>query len=140
MGFKNNISRGGTAEANSIVTKRVNEIEVDAGVVETKLNSLPFDSTGVKVDRNFDLNNFVVHNVPTPAASNHIANKGYVVSLIKKDCSGNIDAENKQIVNLALTPSADRDVVNFGYLNLYLPRRDILSDYHMQTKRICSLG
>ena len=54
MGFINNISRGGTAEANSIVTKRVNEIEVDVGVVETKIISLPFDSTGVKMDRNFD--------------------------------------------------------------------------------------
>ena len=84
MGFINNTSRGGTAEANSIVTQRVNEIEVDVGVVETKLNSLPFDSTGVKVDKNFDLNNFVVDNVPTPAASNHIANKGYVESWIKK--------------------------------------------------------
>ena len=77
MGFINNISRGGTAEAISIVTKRVDEIEVDVGVVETKLNSLPFDSTGVKVDSNFDLNDFVVDNVPTPAASNLIANKGY---------------------------------------------------------------
>ena len=78
MGFINSISRGGTAEAKSIVTKRVNEIEVDVGVVETKLYSLPIDSTGVKVDRNFDINNFVVDNVPTPAASNHIANEGYV--------------------------------------------------------------
>ena len=143
MGFINNISRGGTAEANSIVTERVTEIEVDVGVVQTKLNSLPFDSTGVKVDRNFDLNNFVVDNVPTPAASNHIANKGYVESWIKKDGSGNIDAENKKIINLALTPSTDRDVVSFGFLNHYLPRLvygDISSDYHMQTKRICSLG
>ena len=143
MGFMNNITGGSTAEANSIVTQRVNEIEVDVGVVETKLNSLPFDSTGVKVDRNFDLNNFVVDNVPTPAASNHIANKGYVKSWIKKDGSGNIDAENEKIINLALTPSADRDVVSFGFLNLYLPRifyGDISSDYHMQTKRICSLG
>ena len=143
MGFINNISRGGTAEANAIVTQRVDEIEVDVGVVETKLNSLPFDSTGVKVDKNFDLNNFVVTNVPTPAASNHIANKGYVESWIKKDGSGNIDAENKKIINLALTPSANRDVVSFGFLNLYLPRTvygDISSDYHMQTKRICSLG
>ena len=140
MGFINNISRGGTAEANSIVTQRVNEIEVDFRVVETKLNSLPFDSTGVKVDRHFDLNNFVVDNVPTPTASNHIANKGYVEIWIIKDGSGNIDVENKKIINLALTPSADRDVVSFGFLNLYLPRLvygDISSDYHMQTKRIC---
>ena len=78
MGFINNISRGGTAEANSIVSQRVDESEVDVGVVETKLNSLLFDSTGVKEDRNFDSNNFVVDNVPTPVASNHIANKGYV--------------------------------------------------------------
>ena len=41
MGFINNISRGGPAEANSIVTQRVDKIEVDVGVVETKLNSLP---------------------------------------------------------------------------------------------------
>ena len=143
MGFINNISRGGTAEANSIVTQRVNEIEVDVAVVETKLNSLPFKSTGVKVDGNFDLNNFEVDNVPTPAASNHIANKGYVESWIKKDGSGNLDAGKKKIINVALTPSADRDVVSFGFLNLYLPRivyGDISSDYHMQTKRICSLG
>ena len=39
MGFINNISRGGTAEASSIVTQRVDEIEFDVGVVETKLNS-----------------------------------------------------------------------------------------------------
>ena len=143
MGFVNNSSRGGTPEANSIVTQRVNEIEVDVGVVETKLNSLSFDCTGVKVDKNFDLNNFVVDNVPTPTTSNHIANKGYVESWIKKDGSGNINAEHKKIINLALTPSADRDVVGFGFLNLYLPRLvygDISSDYHMQTKRICSLG
>ena len=95
------------------------------------------------MDKNFDLNNFVVDNVPTPAASNHIANKGYVESWIKKDGSGNIDAENKKIINLALTPSADRDVVSYGFLNLYLPRTvygDVSNDYHMQTKRICSLG
>ena len=143
MGFINNISRGGTAEAKSIVAQRVNKIEVDVGVVETKLNSLPFDSTGVKVDKNFDLNNVVVDNLPTPAASNYIANKGYVESWIKKYGSGNIDAENKKIINLALTPSADRYVVSFGFLNLYLPRLvygDISSDYDMQTKRICSLG
>ena len=44
---------------------------------------------------------------------------------------------------MALTPSADRDVVSYGFLNLYLPiivYGDISSDYHMQTKRICSLG
>ena len=76
MDFINNISSG-TAGANSKVAQRVDEIEIDVGVVEAKLNSLPFDSTGVKVDKNFDLNNFVVDNVPTPAASNHIANKGY---------------------------------------------------------------
>ena len=58
MGFINNISRGSTAEANSIVPQRVSEIEVVVGVVETKLNSLPFDSAGVKVDNNFDLNKF----------------------------------------------------------------------------------
>ena len=51
MGLINNISRGGTAGANSIVAQRVNEIKVDVGVVETKLNSLPFDSTGVTVDK-----------------------------------------------------------------------------------------
>ena len=67
------------------------------------------------MDRNFDLNNFVVDNVPTPAVSNHIANKGNVESWIKKDGSGNIDAENKKIINLALTPSADHDVVSFGF-------------------------
>ena len=61
----NNISRGGTAEANSIVAQRVNDIEIDMGVVEKKLNSLPFDSTGVKVDKNIHLDNFVVDNVPT---------------------------------------------------------------------------
>ena len=87
--------------------------------------------TGVKVDKNFDLNNFVVDNVPIPAASTHIANKGYVESWIKKDVSGNIDAENKNMMYLALTPSTDRDVVSFGFLNLYLPTLvygDILSD------------
>ena len=47
------------------------------------------------------------------------------------------------MINLALTPSTDHDVVSFGFLNLYLPRivyGDISSGYHMQTKRICSLG
>ena len=46
-------------------------------------------------------------------------------------------------MNLTLTPSADRDVVSFGFLNLYLPRlvyEDISSDNHMKTKRIYSLG
>ena len=96
MGFINNFSRGGTAGANSIVAQRVSEIEVDVGVVETKLNSSPFDSTGVKVDKNFDLNHFVVDNVPTPAASSHIANKGYVERWIKMDGVGNINAEGKK--------------------------------------------
>ena len=143
MGFINTISRGGTAEGNSIVMQRVDEIEVDVGVVEKKQNSLPFDSTGVMVDKNFDLNNFIFDNVPTPAALNHIASKGNVESWIEKDRSGNIDAENKKIINLALTQFADRDVVGFGFLNLYLPRivyGDTSSDYHMQTKMICSLG
>ena len=69
--------------------------------------------------------------------------KDYIHSCIKKYRSGNIIAENKMIINLALTPSADRDVVSFGFLNLCLPRivyGDISSDYHMQTRRICSLG
>ena len=64
--------------------------------------------------------------------------KGYVHNYIKKDGSGHINAENKKIINLALTPSADGDVASFGYLNLYLPRvvyGDITSDYHMQKKR-----
>ena len=146
MGFINNITGGGAsggAASNSVSSKIVDELKVDVAVVETKVNSLPFDITGVKVDKNFDLNNFVVTNVPTPTASNHIANKGYVESWIKKDGSGNIDAEKKKITNLAMTPSADRDAVSFGFLNLYLPRTvygDISSNYHMQTKRICSLG
>ena len=119
MGFINNISRGGTAEANSIVTQRVNEIEVDVGVVETKLNSLPFDITGVEVDKNFDLNKFVVDNVPTPTASNHIANKGYVERWIKKDGVGNINAEGKKIINVVGPASSDSDraVANKGYVD-----------------------
>ena len=78
-----------------------------------------------------------------PKFGTSATSKDYVHSCIKKDGSGNIDAENKKIINLALTPSADRDVVSYGFLNLYLPRivyGDISSDYHMQTKRICSLG
>ena len=120
MGFINNISRGGTAGANSIVTQRVNEIEVDVGVVETKLNGLPFDSTGVKVDKNFDLNNFLVDDVPTPTTSNHIANKGYVESWIKKDASENIDAESKKIINLTGPVSGHLAIVvaNKGYADV----------------------
>ena len=86
MGFINNIT-GGVASggaSNSISSKIVDEIKVDVGVVETKINSLPFDITAVKVDKNFDLNNFVVTNVPTPTAPNQIANKGYVATWIKK--------------------------------------------------------
>ena len=98
MGFINNISRGGTAGANSIVTQRVNEIEVDVGVVETKLNGLPFDSTGVKVDKSLYSNNFDADNVLAPTASNYIANKGYVEALIKKDGVGNISVEGKKII------------------------------------------
>ena len=122
MGFINNISRGGTAGANSIVAQRVKEIEVDVGVVETKLNGLPFDSTGVKVDKSFDLNNFEVDNVPTPTTSNHIANKGYVESWIKKDASGNIDAESKKIINLTGPVSSDPATVvaNKGYVDVFV--------------------
>ena len=49
MGFINNINRGGSSgvASNSISSKIVDEIEVDVGVVETKVNSLPFDITGV---------------------------------------------------------------------------------------------
>ena len=69
--------------------------------------------------------------------------KDYVHSCIKKDGSGNINAESKKIINLELTPSTDRDVVSFGFLNLYLPRLvygDFSSDYNIQTKRICHFG
>ena len=95
MGCFNNISRG-TAGASAPSSRIVDEIKVDGGVVETKINSLPFDITGVKVDKNFDLNNFVVDNVPTPTASNHIASKGYVDTWITKDGVGNIKAEGKK--------------------------------------------
>ena len=119
MGFINNFSRGGTAGADSIVAQRVSEIEVHVGVVETKLNSSPFDSTGVKVDKNFDLNHFVVDNVPTPAASSHIANKGYVERWIKMDGVGNINAEGKKIINVVRPASSNSDgaVANKGYVD-----------------------
>ena len=42
MGFVDNISRD-TTGANSIVAQIVNEIEIYVAVVETKINSLPFD-------------------------------------------------------------------------------------------------
>ena len=48
------------------------------------------------MDKNFDLNNFVVDNVPTPTVSNHIANKGYVETWIRKGGIGNINAESKK--------------------------------------------
>ena len=98
MGFINNINRGGSSggASNSISSEIADEIKVDVGVVEAKINSLPFDISGVKVDKNFDLNNFVVDNLPTPSASNHIANKGYVETWIKEDWVGNINAEGKQ--------------------------------------------
>ena len=103
MGFINNITGGGAsggATSNSVSSKIVDELKVDVAVVETKVNSLPFDITCVKVDKNFDLNNFVVTNVPTPTASNQIANKGYVETWIKKDGVGNINAEGKKIINV----------------------------------------
>ena len=121
MGFINNITGGGASggASNSISSKIVDEIKVDVGVVETKINSLPFDTTGVKVDKNFDLNNFVVTNVPTPTASNHLANKGYVETWIKKDGVGNINAEGKKIINVVGPSSSDSDgaVANKGYVD-----------------------
>ena len=71
------------------------------------------------MDKNFDLNNFVVDNVPTPTASNHIANKGYVESWIKKDGAGNINEEGKQIINVVGPASSDsaRAVANKGYVD-----------------------
>ena len=99
MGFINNITGGGAsggAASNSVSSKIVDELKVDVAVVEAKVNSLPFDITGVKVDKSFDLNNFVVTNVPTATASNQIANKGYVETWIKKDGVGNINAEGKK--------------------------------------------
>ena len=121
MGFINNITGGGASggASNLISSKIVDEINVDVGVVETKINSLPFDITGVKVDKNFDLNNFVVANVPTPTASNHLANKGYVETWIKKDGVGNINAEGKKIINVVGPSSSDSDgaVANKGYVD-----------------------
>ena len=121
MGFINNITGGGASggASNSISSKIVDEIKVDVGVVETKVNSLPFDITGVKVDKNFDLNNFVVTNVPTPTASNHLANKGYVETWIKKDGVGNINAEGKKIINVVGPSSSATDgaVANKGYVD-----------------------
>ena len=54
MGFINNITGGGASRgaSNSISSKIVDEIKVDVGF--GKINSLPFDITGVKVDKNFD--------------------------------------------------------------------------------------
>ena len=121
MGFINNITGGGASggASNSISSKIADEIEVDVGVVETKINSLPFDITAVKVDKNFDLNNFVVTTVPTPTASNHIANKGYVETWIKKDGVGNINAEGKKIINVVGPSSSDSNgaVANKGQVD-----------------------
>ena len=122
MGFINNITGGGAsggAASNSVSSKIVDELKADVAVVETKVNSLPFDITGVKVDKNFDLNNFVVTNVPTPTASNQIANKGYVETWIKKDGVGNINAEGKKIINVVGPSSSDSDgaVANKGYVD-----------------------
>ena len=112
MGFINNITGGGASggATNSISSKIVDEIKVDVCVVETKINSLPFD---------FGLNNFVVTNVPTPTASNHLANKGYVETWIKKDGVGNINAEGKKIINVVGPSSSDSDgaVANKGYVD-----------------------
>ena len=121
MGFINNITGGGTSSGatNSISSKIVDEIKVDVAVVETKVNSLHFDITSVKVDKNFDLNNFVVTNVPTPTASNQLANKGYVETWIKKDGVGNINAEGKKIINVVGPSSSDSGgtVANKGYVD-----------------------
>ena len=89
----------------------------------------------------YALRSFFARNPPKFGTS--ATSKDYVHSYVKKDGSGNINAENKKIINLALTTSADGDAVSFGFLSLYLPRLvygDISSDYHMQTKRVCSLG
>ena len=122
MGFINNITGGGTsggAASNSVSSKIVDELKVDVAVVETKVNSLPFDITVVKVDKNFDLNNFVVTNVPTPTAPNQIANKGYIETWIKKDGVGNINSEGKKIINVVGPSSSDSDgvVANKGYVD-----------------------
>ena len=105
--------------ANSLVAQIVNQMKVDVGVVETKINSLPFDITGVKVDKKFDLNNFVVKNAPTSTVSNHTANKGYVETWIKKDGSGNIDPESKKNINVTIPTSSDLCgvVANNGYVD-----------------------
>ena len=117
-GLFNNISRCAAA-ASAPSSKIVDEIKVDVGVIETKINSLPFDITGVEVDKNFNLNNFVVDNVPTPTASNHIANKGYVETWIKKDGVGKINAGGKKIINVVGPASSDSDgaVANKGYVD-----------------------
>ena len=117
-GLFNNISRG-VAAASAPSSKIFDEIKVDAGAVETKINSLPFDITGVKVDKNFDLSNFVVDNVPTPTSSNHITNKGYVEAWIKKDGVGNINVEGKKVINVVGPASSDSDgaVANKGYVD-----------------------
>ena len=66
---------------------------------------------GINMD-NRDL--FGIQNPPKFGTS--ATSKDYVHSYIKKDGSGNINAENKKILNFALTPSADRDVVSFWIL------------------------
>ena len=80
-------------------------------IVTQRVNSLPFDITGVKVNENFNLKNFVVRNVPKATVSSHIENNSYVETWIKKDGSGNIDAERKKIVNLAGQTNCDLDTV-----------------------------
>ena len=71
------------------------------------------------MDKNFDLSNFVVDSVPTPTASNHTANKGYVETWIKKDGVGNINGEGKKIINVIGPASSDSDgaVANKGYVD-----------------------
>ena len=58
--------------------------------------------------------------MPTPTTSNHIANKGYVESWIKKDGSGNIDVESKKIINLTgpVTGDPATVVANKGYVDV----------------------
>ena len=77
-----------------------------------------------------------------PKFGTSATSRDYVHSYIKRDGSGNINAGNKKIVNLALSQSADGDAVTFGNLNIYLPRiayADITNNYHMPNKKISAL-
>ena len=143
-----NVSGSTSGDLGGVVANKENvdtSIENSQAFVINGTTSRYLDKeTGGAMSSGIYLNNQDIYGLQNPPKfGTNATSKDYVHSYTKKDESGNINPENKMIVHLALSLSADGDAVTFGHVNIYLQRivyDDITSNYNTQNKRISALG